>query len=97
MSGLYSTQRWRKLRARFRLDCERRQLPCAICRQRIDYSLQHGLRRQNPHAWEPDHEKPARDRPDLFFDYNNLRPAHARCNWSRQASAIDNTWVQPKW
>lgn len=55
MSGNYSTPRWRKLRATFRLDCERRQLPCGICRQPIDYRLKH----PDPNAWHPDHVKPA--------------------------------------
>lgn len=93
MSGNYSTPRWRKLRATFRLDCERRQLPCGICRQPIDYRLKH----PNPDAWHPDHIKPALHHPELFWRLDNLQPSHARCNWARHADPHNHGWQQPTW
>jgi hypothetical protein len=89
----YSTQRWAKVRDRFRAECARRRLPCAACRTSIDY----GLRRPHPDAFEADHIEPVRDRPELLYELSNLRPAHARCNQSRGADAISGDWVQPQW
>jgi 5-methylcytosine-specific restriction endonuclease McrA len=92
VSGLYSTRRWRNLRAQFRQDCRAAGERCGICRQPIDYTLQH----PDPLSWQADHRLPARDRPDLFYVYTNLQSAHKKCNESRKASEL-TTWVQPTW
>ena len=80
MSGNYSTPRWRKLRATFRLDCERRQLPCGICRQPIDYRLKH----PDPDGWHPDHVKPALHR----------SPTRLENAWTAYISAQENYGVE---
>lgn len=93
MSGEYSTTRWLKLRSQFRRDCELRQLPCGICKQPIDYALQH----PHPGSFQADHIQPVRDRPEIFYRLDNLQPAHKACNEARHADAIDRTWTRPAW
>ena len=93
MSGLYSTPRWRRLRATFRRDGELRRLPCGICRRPIDYRLQH----PDDGSFQADHIKPARDFPELFWRRDNLSPAHKACNEGRHADPLDTSWVQPTW
>ena len=76
---------------RFRADCKRQwqaiNAPCAICGQAtIDWEAPANDR----NAFELDHKisrkrMKAMNRPDLLIDPTNCRPAHSRCNRSRQA------------
>jgi len=95
MSGRYSTPEWRKLKASFRHQCELSRAPCARCKAPIDYQLKH----PDPWAFQADHIQPGSTHPHLFFIRSNLRPLHARCNWSRRADPIEETdsWVVPPW
>lgn len=40
----------------------------------------------DPWSWSADHVEPVARRPDLEYVYENLRPAHRRCNQSSQPS-----------
>ena len=54
----------------------RNQLPCAICRQPIDYSLGY----PDPNSCSVQHLIPRSVRPDLTWDPSNWAPAHLTCN-----------------
>lgn len=74
------TRRWRKLRALLYERDRAANAPCWICGQPIDYRAPAGT----PDAWEPDHVRDVRSRPDLALDPGNVMPSHSSCNRSRQ-------------
>ena len=44
------------------------------------------LKSPDPWSWSADHIESVMTRPDLEYEYENLRPAHRRCNQSAQPS-----------
>lgn len=90
-----STRRWHQLAAQFKAECRRRDLPCHLCGQPIDYDAAP----QASSAFEADHLKPVSTHPHLEMDRSNLAPAHVRCNRTRGANpvATQREWVRPSW
>lgn len=76
---------WRKLRDLYRSECAAKKLPCWICHERIDYTLQwpDGL------AFEADHIMGVKSHPDLALERSNLAPSHSTCNRKRGATPVD--------
>lgn len=75
---------------RFRADCKRQwqavNAPCALCGQA---TIEWDAPANDRNAFELDHKisrkrMKAMNRPDLLIDPNNCRPAHCRCNRSKQ-------------
>jgi hypothetical protein len=100
--------RWRKLAAKFRDYCHRRNALCWLCVQRGDYehaAIDYGAPPLSPKAFEPDHIKPWETHPQLFYVWANLAPSHSRCNRQRQHQMMDapttlnvvEAWVKPDW
>ncbi|QHN17864.1 HNH endonuclease [Gordonia amarae] len=71
---------YRKARKRFRAACEKADVPCHLCGDRIDYSLEDG---KDPNAFECDHFHPVSTHPHLAYDPANYHAAHLDCNRSR--------------
>jgi 5-methylcytosine-specific restriction endonuclease McrA len=70
-----STKAWRKLAAAQRA----KRLPCWLCGQPIDYSLEW----PHPDSFSADHDKPYIRHPELRLDPGNVRSSHLRCNQSK--------------
>ena len=87
-----NTRAWRKLAATFKTACRRRNAPCWLCGQSIDYDAPP----QAPEAFEADHYRPRDTHPHLALDPTNLRPSHSSCNRSR-GTAQPGTWHQADW
>ncbi len=75
-----NSERYLKLKARYRSKCEANNVPCHICGQPIDYSLPSG---EDPNSFEVDHFYPVDTHPELFEDPENFRTSHKGCNASR--------------
>lgn len=69
-----SSRRFRALSAELR----RQRRPCCICRQPIDYTLEHPDRA----SFSVQHIKSWKDYPELREDPTNLDAAHLSCNSS---------------
>lgn len=70
---------WQAVRmSAYRRDLKR-QAPCWICGQPIDYQAAPG----SPDAWEPDHVKPVSKYPELELSLSNIAPSHCSCNRAR--------------
>jgi hypothetical protein len=67
-----STRRWRQLKAEQRA----KRLPCCICGQRIDYTLQH----PDPGSFSVQHKRDWHSHPELREAPANLDSAHLGCN-----------------
>ena len=67
--------RFRKIRATHRANAAAANQPCAICGEKIDYSLQYPHQR----AYTVEHIK-ALEHGGSLTDWNNLAPAHWVCN-----------------
>ncbi len=80
---------YRKVRARFRAQCEKVGQPCHLCGQRIDYT------EDSRDPWELDHFYPRSVRPELALDPANFRPAHRSCNRSRGDAPVTPTLGVP--
>lgn len=81
-----STRNWRKLKTRFRSECQQSDEPCWLCGQAIDYAINSDPDFEyeyHPDAFEPDHYFTVESRPELKEDPANLRASHAACNRSR--------------
>lgn len=74
-----NTANYLKLVRLFRADCARKQKPCWLCRQPIDYALHWS----EPYAYSTDHIKPLSRFPELAEEITNFAPAHRLCNLSR--------------
>ena len=70
-----TSRRFRSLRENLR----RQKLPCHLCSQPIDYTLDW----PHPGSFTVDHRKPLSTHPHLAEDPRNLAPAHLDCNSSR--------------
>jgi hypothetical protein len=82
--------RWRKIAAKFKIECQRRNDPCWLCDQPIDYDAPP----QTASAFEADHFRPASTHPQLALIVGNLRPSHSSCNRSRGTKTVEsNDWV----
>jgi hypothetical protein len=79
-----STRRWAKIRAQFREWCAKRNEPCWLCGQPIDYELQW----PHPMAWSPDHYLTVAEHPEHAEDIGNLRASHFDCNNRRGKGPI---------
>jgi len=75
---------WRILRDEYRSECAAAKLPCWICSELIDYSLQW----PDTMAFEADHVMGVKSHPELALERSNLAPAHAKCNRSRGATQV---------
>ena len=77
--------RWRKVRDRLRRDFP--EGPCAmpVCLS-VSRWIDPSLFAPHPFSWSADHVEPVLRRPDLEYEYANLRPAHLVCNQSGQPS-----------
>lgn len=94
---------WRTLSRKYRAYSKTRNLGCwlheyGMCvydGAPIDYGAIPGTRM----AFETDHKVPRSVRPDLWLQWNNLRPSHVACNRSRQAKDVvpQGVWVRPSW
>lgn len=87
-----SDRRYRKVRARFRAECEKYDVPCHLCGDKIDYTLDDG---RDPNAFECDHFYPRSKRPELAYDPANFRAAHMDCNRSRGDDDVRQTLGVP--
>lgn len=58
-------------------------LPCWLCGQPIDYTLD----RTDPNHFQADHVYPIETHPELALDPANLKAAHASCNKQRGSKA----------
>lgn len=58
-------------------------LPCWLCRQDIDYDAP----KADPLSFTADHVRSLKTHPELADEPTNLRPAHFKCNSSRQDRA----------
>lgn len=83
---LRDSKQFKELRTKFRNECARHRnedgstgAPCHLCGDDIDYRLQY----PHPQAFELDHIKTVKERPDLVLDYNNFAPSHHSCNQER--------------
>lgn len=89
-----NTRAWTVLKGKHRNYCAAHHLPCARCRNPIDYSLppQHRM------AYETGHIISRKERPDLMYVWANLQPEHVKCNRSAQANPVvpQQDWVRPK-
>ena len=69
---------------------KKRNAPCWICGQPIDYSLGRSTNKRgeyNPKSYEPDHFLEYKRHKELELDLANIRPSHAGCNRSRKDRA----------
>lgn len=85
-----TSRRFKKLRAQFRLEGERTDARCWICRQPIDYNIPRidpYSGKLNWEAWELDHLYPQSTHPELAEDPGNFRHSHSRCNNDRGNAA----------
>lgn len=78
--------RWRRVRAMAYDRDRKRDAPCHLCGQPIDY-LAPPL---SPDSWEPDHILPCDKHPDRMYDIANLAPSHSSCNRSRGDAEIEH-------
>lgn len=82
--------RWRKIAAKFKTECQRRNDQCWLCREPIDYDAPP----QTASAFEADHYRPASTHPQLALIMGNLRASHSSCNRSRGTKTVEsNEWV----
>lgn len=97
-----STSKWRMLRNRFKLHCQRTGARCRWCELRgdaehaeIDYSAPPN----SPNAFEADHIQPVDERPDLAYAWANLAPSHSRCNRQKGVKSYERQgeWTVPDW
>lgn len=90
-----NTRAWTKLKDKHRSYSAARQLPCARCRNPIDYSLPS----QHREAYETGHIVSRKERPDLMYVWANLQPEHVKCNRSAgsKAPVAQDDWVRPSW
>lgn len=70
------TRRWRRLKAEVRA----RRLPCVICQQPIDYTLEW----PDSGSFSVEHIRSWHGNPHLREDPANLTAAHLGCNSSKQ-------------
>jgi hypothetical protein len=70
---------FKNLKAKFRANCARNREPCHLCGDAIDYRLDYG----HPQAFELDHIKTVKERPDLVLDVLNFGASHHDCNQNR--------------
>lgn len=91
-----NSERYLKLKARYRSKCEVHKVPCHLCGMTIDYSLPSG---EDPNSFEVDHFFSVDDYPELFEDEANFRPSHKDCNASRGKKDVTPTLGTPseKW
>lgn len=90
MSKHTTSRRFKAQRKAFRLEGERDQAPCWICRMPIDYSIPRidpFTGRLNHEAWELDHLFPQSTHPELAEDPGNFRHSHSMCNNRRSNAA----------
>lgn len=89
-----NSQAWINLKAKHRSYCAARNLPCARCRNPINYNLppQHRL------GYETGHIISRKERPDLTLVWANLQPEHVKCNRSAgvKPTVPQQDWVRPK-
>jgi hypothetical protein len=74
-----ATGNYRRQRALLKAEGRRRNLPCWLCGQPIDYDAPH----LDPGAFSLDHIKLVSTHPWLKEDTTNHAPAHRRCNLGR--------------
>ena len=84
IEGRWSTK-YRRERKRFRALCEKAGVPCHLCGQEIDYSLEDG---RDEHSFECDHFYPVETHPELAEDPANFRASHKSCNGSRGSKDV---------
>ena len=70
-----SDTRWKQIAANQRA----KKLPCYLCGQPIDYSLQW----PDPASFSADHKLPWKQHPELRYDPGNVVSSHLRCNQSK--------------
>ena len=75
MAAGRSGRRWNRLKAEQR----GKQLPCWLCGQPIDYTLD----KSSEDSFSVDHEHPLSTHPHLAEEPSNLRSAHLKCNKRR--------------
>lgn len=96
---------WKLLRRKYSHFCRSINAPCHLCIKRGDIEhaqIDYAAPRLAPLALEVDHIKSWDDYPELRLEWNNLAPAHSRCNRQRGKRAIEVVapqadWVIPDW
>lgn len=84
MAGRTRGSKATAFRARMKSVWEPVNAACGICGQAtIDWDGE----RNEPDSFELDHERAVAFFPELEFVESNVRPAHSRCNRSKQASS----------
>ncbi len=86
MSDPRSDPRWRSLRVSCYRRDRRANAPCWICGQPINYALKPS---SAPDAYEPDHVRDVKTRPELAFDPGNIAASHRSCNRGRGTREVD--------
>lgn len=76
-----NARRWIAFTAPIKAAWEAQAAPCSLCGAAIDYRAD---RRRDPLSLHVDHVVSRKQRPDLAYDRANVRPAHRRCNLSKQ-------------
>lgn len=74
---------YREFRAEMKAVWQAQNAPCWMDGQAIDYDGEANA----PNSFELDHVKSRRHYPELALVASNARPAHSKCNRSRQTSA----------
>lgn len=80
MSTNWNTYQAKQLTKAFRQYCQQHDATCWLCQQPINYNA--GA--HTKYGFQADHYWPRHHRPDLAYEWDNLRPAHATCNASRR-------------
>ena len=96
MSG--RSAQWEKVKWQAFERDRKRNAPCALCHNAIDYSLgmaTRGGKDYNPKAYQADHIIPFNVRPELELDLANVQPSHAGCNKSKLDKAGINVLGEP--
>lgn len=94
---------WRQIRDRFRNACRSSNALCHICIKRGDIeraAIDYTAHPHSPLAFEADHIMPVRTHPHLKYSWENLAPAHMRCNRGRRHDddgVLQQNWVVPDW
>ncbi|ERG63527.1 hypothetical protein L332_03540 [Agrococcus pavilionensis RW1] len=84
MGANHKTTRARqKAKDDYKAECRKRNLPCWLCNQPIDYEAAWDDW-SNPSRFEREHIQPASTHPELYDEPTNWAPSHAGCNNERK-------------
>ena len=94
MSQLANGHRNRQLKREHKARCRAANLPCAHCRDPIDYDAAPNT----PRSFESDHRLPVSTHPHLAYEPSNLIASCCRCNRSRNNRPLPTgPWVVADW